>query len=278
MSRARRMTRPELDVVLDWAAAEGWNPGLDDADAFWAADPDGFFVMEEDGAPVAAISVVNHSDTFAFLGLYICRPSHRGRGIGYALWTHALDHAGTRTVGLDGVVAQQENYRRSGFVNAGATLRFVGNPSGAISGSVRAMLPADREAVVALEAAASGWEKPRYMRAWLDGTPSRRTYVMARDGICTGAATVRACREGAKIGPLVAGDVDEAWTLVAHLAATTGGPITIDVPAQAHAMVRRLESDGMEMTFETARMYRGPMATAPRGPSMIYGVGSLELG
>ena len=32
------------DVVraADWAAAEGWNPGLSDAVAFQAADPTGF--------------------------------------------------------------------------------------------------------------------------------------------------------------------------------------------------------------------------------------------
>src|SRR3712207_9059113 len=40
----RPMRRPELDLALDWAAAEGWNPGLRDADAFWAADPEGFLL------------------------------------------------------------------------------------------------------------------------------------------------------------------------------------------------------------------------------------------
>ncbi|NIP17093.1 MAG: N-acetyltransferase, partial [Xanthomonadales bacterium] len=50
------MRRDELDTVLDWAAAEGWNPGLEDADAFYRADPDGFFIAEVDGAPAAAIS------------------------------------------------------------------------------------------------------------------------------------------------------------------------------------------------------------------------------
>ncbi|MCB1350353.1 MAG: GNAT family N-acetyltransferase, partial [Maritimibacter sp.] len=80
----------EIGTVLDWAAAEGWNPGLDDAAAFFAADPEGFFVTERDGAPVAAISVVNHAPDMAFLGLYLCRPEWRGQGIGFALWQHAL--------------------------------------------------------------------------------------------------------------------------------------------------------------------------------------------
>ena len=38
----RRMTETDLGLALDWAAAEGWNPGLHDAHCFYAADPEGF--------------------------------------------------------------------------------------------------------------------------------------------------------------------------------------------------------------------------------------------
>lgn len=100
----------EVKMMLDWAAGEGWNPGLDDASVFHATDPEGFFIAERDGTPVASISVVNHTDDFAFLGFYICRPECRGQGIGLGLWHHALAHAGPRTVGLDGVAAQEANY------------------------------------------------------------------------------------------------------------------------------------------------------------------------
>ena len=84
MIRNRPMTRGELDLAPDWAAGEGRNPGLDDAGAFRAAGPEGFFVAEADGAPVAALSAVDHSDAFAFLGPYPCLPAHRGRGVGEA--------------------------------------------------------------------------------------------------------------------------------------------------------------------------------------------------
>ena len=50
----RRMTEADLKLALDWAAAEGWNPGLDDAHCFYAADPQGFFLGELDGARSAA--------------------------------------------------------------------------------------------------------------------------------------------------------------------------------------------------------------------------------
>ena len=54
----RPMSAAELETVMGWAAEEGWNPGLADAAAFHAADPEGFFLTLVGGEPVAAISVV----------------------------------------------------------------------------------------------------------------------------------------------------------------------------------------------------------------------------
>ena len=75
----RRMTAADLELALDWAAAEGWNPGLHDAHCFYAADPDGFFLGELDGVPVGSISAVRYGPGFGFLGLYIVKPERRGR-------------------------------------------------------------------------------------------------------------------------------------------------------------------------------------------------------
>ena len=38
----RTMTAQEVALSIEWAAAEGWNPGRHDARCFRAADPDGF--------------------------------------------------------------------------------------------------------------------------------------------------------------------------------------------------------------------------------------------
>ena len=52
----RPMTRAELDLAIEWAAGEGWNPGLADADAFYAADPNGFLMMRyPPGADVGGV-------------------------------------------------------------------------------------------------------------------------------------------------------------------------------------------------------------------------------
>jgi len=124
--RIRAMAPDEIAVAADWAAAEGWNPGCGDAACFATVDAEGFFIGELDGAAAATISCVNYDDRFAFLGFYIVRPDLRGRGYGLRIWNAAVEHAGDRTIGLDGVVAQQGNYQKSGFRLAYPNVRYGG--------------------------------------------------------------------------------------------------------------------------------------------------------
>lgn len=270
MIRYRTATEAEVSTVLDWAADEGWNPGIDDAAAFVAADPGGFFVAEADGAPVAAISVVNHSPEFAFLGLYIVRPDYRGRGIGLALWHHAVDHAETRIIGLDGVPDQQSNYAASGFERAGSTTRYSGDVGTQVDPEARLAKPEDLARLIELEAEASGIAKPAYMAAWFTNTSNRVTF-----GSPNGLVTIRRCRVGAKIGPLVAADNGVALRLIRHAAGAFDGPVILDVPAQSAPLARLCTAQGMIPSFETARMYRGGRIT---GSGTVYAVASLELG
>ncbi|ARE39480.1 GCN5-related N-acetyltransferase [Rhodovulum sp. P5] len=274
--KLRQMSRAELDIVLHWAGEEGWNPGLDDADAFYATDPGGFFVAEVAGAPVAAISVVNHSPGFAFLGLYICRPDHRGQGIGYALWQHALAHAGARTIGLDGVPAQQENYRRSGFVLAAQNQRFSGVLSLGEGTALRPVTPDDLPALIDLEAAANGYRKEAFLSAWLRDTATRQTYVLAGAEPPAGFVTLRQCLSGYKIGPLVAPGLETATALIAGAGRLTeGASVMIDVPSDQPALAAQCEAMGMAPCFSTARMYRG---TAPGPGAECRTIATLELG
>ncbi len=271
MTRYKTASEAELSLMLDWAAREGWNPGLDDAAAFFAADPEGFFVALEADTPVAAISVVNHTDDFAFLGLYIALPNARGKGIGYALWQHAIEHAGTRTIGLDGVPEQQGNYAASGFRNAGGTTRFTGQVDAAAPGTFRLAEARDIPDLIAREAEASGVRKDAYLTAWFTNTTHRSTYL-GEDGLCT----VRRCRTGAKIGPLLADSAEAAETLMRQASAAMGPEVTIDVPVGSVELDRLCRNLGLEPGFETARMYRGTPPVSDNSP--FFAVTSLELG
>ncbi|MEU8761563.1 GNAT family N-acetyltransferase [Streptomyces sp. NPDC048659] len=279
-----QITRASLQdwaLVRDWAAEEGWNPGRSDAEAFFAQDPEGFFLGRIDGEPVSAISVVNYDDSYSFLGFYLVRPELRGLGHGLATWRAALAHAGARTVGLDGVPAQQDNYRRSGFAPAYRSARFVGEvpePERPVAG----VLPAERvdpAALAAYDAACHPAERPRFLASWLT-TPGHRALVRLVDGRVTGYGVVRPAEQEARVGPLFADSPADAAALLDALAAEArafgADRIAVDMPEANPAAARLATERGLEPTFETARMYTGPIR--PIAGDRVFGVTTLELG
>ena len=272
----RPMEASDLSVALGWAANEGWNPGREDAEAFLQADPDGFFMAFVDGKPVAAISVVNHTDSFAFLGLYLCLPACRGQGIGFTLWQYALEHAGDRTVGLDGVPDQQDNYRKSGFVLTDQTFRYEGIVEGSGNPDVREAVAEDFPVLAALVGEAQGYDTSGFLEGWFTQTGSRKTLVLERNGKIAGLVTCRACLQGFKIGPLVADTLEDAKTLLhASAEGAKSSGLIVDVPVSGKALTAYCQSLGMIPSFNTARMYKG---APPVSGQSVFSISTMELG
>lgn len=272
----RTLSPQEVAEAVEWAAREGWNPGLADAEAFLTQDPNGFLGLFTDDGLAATVSRVRYAGGFSFVGFYICRPELRGRGLGLALWREAFAHL-DGTVGLDGVLAQQANYVRSGFVLAYRNIRYGGPaPEGAADPRVRDFEPAYAGAVAALDLHCFGYARPDFLKAWL-APPFGRACVFLTGGVVRGYGVVRRCRQGCKIGPLFAEDPDVAGALFSTLALTARGePLFLDVP-EPHAAARVLaEAAGLSRVFETARMYRGPAPALPI--ERIFGVTTFELG
>ena len=273
----RPMSLPDLQHAADWAAEEGWNPGLEDAEAFHAVDPDGFLMGWLGDRPVTAISVVRHSDKFGFLGFYLCRPQNRGQGLGWATWQAGMAHLGSRTVGLDGVPDQQANYERSGFAYAHNTQRHAGRVEGHAAPDCVLATADDLNELLALDTAISGTPRHAYLTAWLHRTHTRRTMVYRGAGRITAFGTIRACREGHKIGPLFAPDAKTAERLLRALVASTGASqIMIDIPDPNAAGIALAARLGLTPIFSCARMYKG--TTPTRRLDRIFGETTFELG
>jgi len=270
-------TLADWPVISEWAAAEGWNPGLSDGPAFFAQDPDGFFLGRIDGEPVSAISVVTYGAGYAFLGCYLVRPDLRGHGHGLTTWKTALAHAGNRTVGLDGVVAQQDNYRQSGFEPAHRTVRFTGVAPGTGSpAGVRPASPADLPAITAYDALCTPADRPRFLAEWLTG-PGHRAFVRHDGDRLTGYGVIRPGRDTLRIGPLFADTAADARALFAALTADASGrAVAVDVPEPNTAAIALVEEAGFSASFETARMYTGPVRA--HAEERVFGVTTLELG
>jgi len=264
-------------TMLEWAAAEGWNPGLHDAKAFRSADADGFLLGILDGEPIAAISLVKYDDGFAFLGLYIVRPEWRGRGHGMAMWRAAMERAGTRIVGLDGVVEQQENYSRSGFRLDRRNVRYSGQGGGSpVPDGLAPLADVPLEAILRYDARIFPADRTRFLDNWLR-MPGATGLAALRDGALTGYGVARRCRIGFKIGPLFADDVATAQRLLGGLVGSIGDePFFLDIPEPNEGARRLAERFGMSPVFETARMYTG--APPPEPVGRIFGVTTFELG
>ncbi|NPU12334.1 GNAT family N-acetyltransferase [Bradyrhizobium sp. 83002] len=276
----RTLRRDEITLAVDWAASEGWNPGLSDPACFAVVDPHGFLVAERDGVPVATVSCVNYDDHFAFLGFYIVRPDMRGQGYGLRLWQAAMGHAGSRVVGLDGVVAQQDNYRRSGFSYAYANVRYGGKPAGALlasaGGDIVPLVDVPLGDIEASDAAVFPAPRPAFLQAWI-ASPGHVGRALIRDGALAAWGVIRPCRTGYKIGPLIADLRRDAEAVLSALLTVSGAAeVFIDAPAINPDAVGLAESLGLKPVFETARMYTGPIP--PLRLERLFGVTTFELG
>lgn len=271
------MSLADLTLATNWAAEEGWNPGLQDAEAFHAVDPQSFLMGWLGDAPVTAISVVRHSDAFGFLGFYLCHPEHRGKGHGWTTWQAGMAHLGNRAVGLDGVPAQEANYEASGFVLSHYTRRHGGAVEGAQHPSVRPSTLQDLPRLLELDRHISAVERAAYLLGWLAQTETRQTLVFETGDQITGVGTIRACREGHKIGPLFSPDRDVALALIRALVfAADAQDIMLDIPDPNTAGVEIADQLGLRSAFSCARMYKG---TPPRRHlDQIFGEVTFELG
>ena len=273
----RVMSLGDLRTVLGWAKEEGWNPGLDDAEAMLAADPQGFLIKVVEGEPVAAISVVNHDPSFAFLGLYLCKPQFRGQGHGLDVWRAGIAHAGTRSIGLDGVPEQQQNYAKSGFVKYGSTIRYEGRINAASNARVRRASGDEIETLIAWDAKACGMDRATFAAAWFSQSPNRQTMVSTDGGKITGFATFRRCVSGTKIGPLYAtSQADAQFLLASNPFARGDEPVYVDLQEQSSPLCGLLQERSFEPVFDTARMFNG--ASPEASPTLFHAIATMELG
>jgi len=283
----RNMSRAEVDELVEWAAREGWNPGLHDGDLFWANDPEAFIAAELDGELIGGGAITSYNGKFGFMGFFIVRPEFRGRGLGNTLWHARRDRLLARlrsgaSIGLDGVFAMQDYYAKGGFVFSHRDMRFradiPGHPSTA---------RADDEDIIPLTAVPfdrvldydrTCFPAPRatFLQGWIS-QPDALALGCRRDGTLSGYGVVRRCREGCKIGPLFADDARAAEALYTQLSGfAAGGPLFLDAPENNPAAIALAHRHRMVEVFGCARMYLGlPPVLAHEH---VFGVTTFELG
>jgi GNAT superfamily N-acetyltransferase len=281
----RPMSRDELDVVLDWADAEGWNPGLSDADVFWRIDRAGLWAIDVDGILVGSGATIAHGTDHVVIGLVHVRPEHRRQGIATRTFPWLVDGALSRmppgtTVSLDVPDHLHDLAERFGFHPVRRIARMVGRAietrRGAHSGELRALASVPVDAVVDYDAAHVGALRRDLLETWIHpvGGFSLGVYEGQR---LRGMAVMRPARRGYRIGPLFADDPDIAEELMGALSRMVlGHTISLDVPTDNPQALALAARHGLAETSSVVHLELGDVRPAPEGS--VYAITSIEIG
>jgi hypothetical protein len=272
------MRADEVNLIRAWADDLGWNPGSQDGPAFLAQDPEGFFVGELAGEPIACISCVRYDDRFGFLGQFIVRPKYMGQGYGLTIGRAGQAHLTGRCIGLDGVLDKMNTYQRIGYRFSHYHVRFSGTGGGDRPAGLINLTDVPFEQVADYDARCFPARRTTFLREWLR-IPGSTAFGCLANGDLSGVGVIRPSSLGFKIGPLFADDADTASRLLAGLAAAVPGrPYCLDMPepgvqSGTADLVRRY---GLTEVFRTARMYTTDPPEHAR--EKVFGITSLELG
>lgn len=273
------MTKSDLEKALDWAAKEGWNPGIYDADCFYNTDRNGFFMGFLDEKPISCISAIRYGDSFGFIGLYIVNKQYRGKGYGLLIWNHAMKYLKGRNIGLDGVVAQQENYKKSGFNFAYNNVRyeFLSKKLHLFDSTIVQISSISAEKLNLYDKQFIPIDRKLFLSCWI-AQPESITLVSIKNNQIQGYGMIRKCHTGYKIGPLFGQNFEVADTLFQSLTGSISqnSPVFLDIPQINKSAVKLVTKFSMQKGFSTARMYT---KTPPKLPlDKVFGVTTLEIG
>jgi GNAT superfamily N-acetyltransferase len=275
-AKIRQMTRAEADIAIAWAATEGWNPGLHDADAFYQTDPSGFFSIETEGRMIGSVSVVRYGNTFMFGGLYIVHPDYREMGIGHAVYDFVIKFAEGYNLGIDGVFAMQPIYEKSGFMFAYRNIRFESVGKGIVDKTLTQLKEVPFPRILAYDSQFFPTVREGFLKHYLY-QPDCKGYASITNGSLDGYGFIRKCFTGYKIGPLFANNSQIAEKIYSALSAFADGmPVFLDVPEPNAAGMALAKAHGMKEVFGTVRMYTRELPKLP--VDQIFGVTTFELG
>ncbi|MCP9927082.1 GNAT family N-acetyltransferase [Cyanobium sp. CH-040] len=283
--------RSDIPLVTAWARAENFAPGAGDVAIYRHTDRQGLWVGRLGQEPVGCIAGVRYNAAYGFLGLFLVKPEHRGRGYGLQLWRHALEHlADLACIGLEAAPERVDDYAGWGFEPATTTTRWQlisdgragGDTAPVLHGPARllqgAAVPAP--AVQAYDAQREPSPRPHFLADWLTHPAGTVLALVDGSGQCRGFGRIRPCLlrggEGWRIGPLLADSPGLARQLLTGLIRRHPGVVLIDAPAGNPHAATLLEDLGFRPLSRTLRMYRGSAPAVPL--TDVYGLACLELG
>lgn len=221
-------------------------------------------VRGDDGSLLGTITTTRFGNIVAIGNVLVARRAE-GRGLGRALMQHALDRHDGAVFILNATVFGRPLYEKLGFNAVGATHTHQGNfvPDAADARSagvrVRPATLTDLAALTRLDAEVTGANREpllnQVLRSFADAA-----FVSETDGVVTGFGARWANVGYEQVGPLLAGNDDEARALIAALADGVDGTLRVDLNDRDVSVREWATRRGLIETGASTLMVRGASA------------------
>ena len=260
------MTVTDIPLGLRLARQAGWNQIEADWRRFLAMEPEGCFVGELDGTPVATTAAFIFGPV-AWIAMVLVDIDSRRKGVATTLLKHALDFLdsqGVKTVRLDATAAGQPVYEKLGFVPEYPLTRYMGTASevGRVSphdthrraGTLA--LPSSIAELAAFDYRMTATPREKMLARLFEESPEI-TRVLYRAGRLEGYITGRRGANATLIGPCIATAYAGPTLLSEALGRCSGQPVFLDIPRDNAPAVEIAEKSGLSVQRHFTRMCRG---------------------
>jgi len=198
----RTMDVQDFQTVSEWGNEFDWNSCLEDAEPFLALDPNGFFVAEVDGKPVASMIAVRYDDEYNHSGNWIVPPQARGHGYGSIIYDHTMDYAHrSKIVGMDAVEHKVPAYKKHGFEVFAKSPTYTKKAEGRLKDTVIDLHQVPFQDLEQYDLSTFGYSRKNFLKALLKVNHYHALGVV-QDGKLKGYGFLRKGMMGYKVGPL----------------------------------------------------------------------------
>ena len=284
--RIRVMTRADIPAGMRLKEIAGWNQTVGDWQRFLDASQEGCFVAEIGGTVCGTAATIPFEGRFAWVGMVLVDPAHRGHGIGTRLLNEAiayLDQARITAIKLDATPAGKPIYERLGFQTEYEVERWMlRRPARALAAKL--LTPADPgmpaalvERVIQADREVFGADRSMLLRSIHNANPE------LTDGLWN-AGAIEAYSLGRRgsfadhLGPWVAANEESARPMLERfLSRSLREAVVVDCSMVRPFPKRLLEEFGFTHSRRLTRMYRGANRF-PGRPDLLCAILGPEFG
>ena len=267
--RIRLLTEQDLKFAQNLRSIAGWNQTDRDWIRMLEHSPEGCFLCEYEGEPVATATTVCYGQSLAWIGMILVHPNFRRKGIARFLLEHCLDdllnQKRIRCVKLDASQEGQPMYEKLGFREEYVLSRWAGQTQ-----VMDAPSPQVSKFPQHLDQQAFGADRQDYLQKLSEVSLQAIEWE-------AGFGMIREGSNKMYLGPIVAQTEEAGRSLVANLMKVTpSASIYWDIPEDNSSAVQLAEELHFQRERPLLRMWIGQLVASD--PNLQWAISGPETG